>query len=409
MRTLRWLPTLLLLACPAALSAQEATGGAKIYKDAVASTVWVHSTRTAGLATGSGTLIDANRRLVLTNYHVVEENPRVTIFFPEYRDGRPIPERTYYTDRAKRLGVRGKVVALDKGADLAVIQLDTTPDGVKAIAVAPRAPEPGELVHSIGNAGKSGALWGYVNGTVRQVYRKKWEAALSKTKVARFEAQVIETDTPTNPGDSGGPLLNDKGELVGVTQGGELNASLVSFFVDASEVKRLLATRDVKEVKGRDKDDGKPDTKPVVKRTDPIAPSDAGKVFDAAKLKALEPKLAELFKANAELVIETHPTAPAEWLDKAKKATPAERQELYKEWGAERLKAVKSDGVLVVVTLDPRTIHVEFPEALRKRYPDKFAQKLGDTLVKAFKDKKPDDGLAEVVKLLQDGLGKGKS
>ncbi len=405
MRTLRWLPVLLLLACPASSPAQEATGGAKIYKDAVASTVWVHSTRDAGLATGSGTLIDANRRLVLTNYHVVEENPRATLYFPEYRDGRPIPERNYYTDRAKRLGVRGKVIALDKSADLAVIQLDATPDGVKAIAVAARSPEPGELVHSIGNAGKSGALWGYVNGTVRQVYRKKWEAALSKTKVARFEAQVIETDTPTNPGDSGGPLLNDKGELVGVTQGGALNASLVSFFVDASEVKRLLATRDVKDAKGRDKEV----VKPVAKRTDPVAPSDAAKVFDPDKLKALQPKLAELLKANTELVIETYPTAPAAWLDKAKKATPAERQELYKEWGAERLKAVKSDGVLVVVTLEPRTLHVEFPEALRKRYPDKFARKLGDTLIKSFTDKKPDDGLAEVVKMLQDGLLKGKS
>ena len=403
MRTLRWLPVLLLFASPAALTAQEATGGAKIYKDAVASTVWVHSTRVLGLATGSGTLIDAGRRLVLTNYHVVEENPRVTIFFPDYRDGRPIPERTHYTDRAKRLGVRGKVIALDKGADLAVIQIDAVPEGVKAIAVAPRSPEPGELVHSIGNAGKSGALWGYVNGTVRQVYRKKWQAALSKTKTAHFEARVIETDTPTNPGDSGGPLLNDKGELVGVTQGGALNASLVSFFVDASEVKQLLATRDVKDVKGKD------EVKPVVKRTEPVAPSDAAKVFDAAKLKALEPKLAELFKANAELVVETYPTAPAEWLDKAKKATPAGRVELYREWGTERLKAAKSDGALILVTLDPRVIHVEFPEAMRKRYPDKFAQRVGDALVKSFKDKKPDDGLAEAVKLLQDNLIKGKS
>jgi len=407
MRTLRWLPSLLLLLTPAALVAQEATGGAKVYKEAVASTVWVHSTRGLSLATGSGTLIDATHRLVLTNYHVVEENPKATIYFPEYRDGRPIPDRSYYTERAKRLGVRGKVIALDKGADLAVVQLDSVPDGVKAIAVAPRSPEPGELVHSIGNAGKSGALWGYVNGTVRQVYRKKWEAALSRTKTARFEARVIETDTPTNPGDSGGPLLNDKGELVGVTQGGALNASLVSFFVDASEVKVLLASRDVKDMKGRDKE--KPDAKPVAKRTEPIAPSDAGKVFDADKLKALEPKLAELFKANAEVVIETYAAAPAEWREKAIKAKPAERQELFKEWGAERLKAVKSDGVLILVTLDPRVIHVEVPEAIRKRTPDKFAQKLGDTLIKAFKDKKPDDGLADAVKLLQDNLAKGKS
>ena len=402
MRPLRWLPLLTLLACPAALPAQEATGGAKVYKEAVGSTVWVHSTRVAGLATGSGSLIDAGRRLVLTNYHVVEDNPRATVFFPEYRDGRPIPERDYYKDRAKRLGVRGKVIALDKTADLAVIQLDAVPDGVKAIRLAARSPEPGELVHSIGNAGKSGALWGYVNGTVRQVYKKKWQAALSRVKTAHFEARVIETDTPTNPGDSGGPLLNDKGELVGVTQGGALNASLVSFFVDVGEVKKLVESRDVKGV------EGKPDAKPVPKRADFVPPRDAAKVFDPARLKALDGKLADLFKANAEVVVETYTAAPGEWLDKAKKAKPAEREELYREWAGERLKAVKSDGAIVLVTLEPRYLLVEVSEGLKKRYPDKFAQRVADTLTKSLKAMKPDDGLADALKLFQDELGKAK-
>ena len=398
----RWLPLLLLVATPAGLPAQEAGGGAKVYKQAVPATVWVHSSRALGEATGSGSLIDAGRRLVLTNYHVVEENPRVTVYFPEFRDGRPIPERGYYSERAKRLGVRGKVVALDKSADLAVVQIDSVPDGVKAIALAARSPEPGELVHSIGNAGKSGALWGYVNGTVRQVYRKKWQAALTKVKTAHFEAKVIETDTPTNPGDSGGPLLNGEGELVGVTQGGALNASLVSFFVDVSEVKRLIDSRDVKAV------EGKPEAKPVPKRTEFAPPQDTAKVFDAAKLKAHDPKLAELFKENAEVVVETYATAPAAWLDKAKKATAADRQDLYREWGTERLKALKSDGAMVLVTLEPRMILVEVPEAMKKRYPDKFAGKVGDVLVKAFKDKKPDDGLAEALKLFRDDLKKAK-
>ena len=393
----------LLLAFAASASAQEPAGGAKVYKEAVASTVWVHSTHDAGKVSGSGTLIDAERRLVLTNFHVVEDNKRATVFFPEYRDGRPIPERSYYSDRIKRLGVPGRVIALDRTADLAVIQIDTIPEGVKAISLAERSPEPGEFVHSIGNAGKSGALWGYVKGTVRQVYRKKWQAALTKTKSITFDARVIETDSPTNPGDSGGPLLNDKGQLVGVTQGGAVNAQLVSFFVDLSEVKELLASRDVKAVKGKD------GPKPTPKRTTPVAPNDAGKVFDAAKLKALEPALAELFKANVEVVIETYPAAPKEWIDKAKKATPAERQGLFREWADERLKAQQSDGVMILVCLEPRVIHVEFPEAVRKRLPDKFAQKVGDALIKSFRDKKPDDGLAEALKMLQDQLPKAKS
>ena len=64
-----------------------------------------------------------------------------------------------------------------------------------------------------------------------------------------FEAKVVETDSATNPGDSGGPLLNAKGELVGVTQGGAINAQLVSTFIDVSEVKSLLTTKAVKDVK----------------------------------------------------------------------------------------------------------------------------------------------------------------
>ena len=71
------------------------------------SVVWVHSTRGRGLATGSGSLIDRGRRLVLTNYHVVEDNPRANVFFPAFRDGQPVSEKKYYLDRASRLGIPG--------------------------------------------------------------------------------------------------------------------------------------------------------------------------------------------------------------------------------------------------------------------------------------------------------------
>ena len=103
---------LALLPVPSFVLAQEATGGAKVYKQSILSVVWIHSTRPNGLATGSGSLIDAERRLVLTNFHVVEENAKVMVFFPAFREGQPIPEKQYYADRVKRLGVPGKVVAL---------------------------------------------------------------------------------------------------------------------------------------------------------------------------------------------------------------------------------------------------------------------------------------------------------
>lgn len=386
-------PALAAAAFPAA--AQEVAGGAKVYKAAVPSVVWVHSTRPNGLATGSGSLIDKERRLVLTNYHVVEENPKATIFFPAFRDGHPIPERTYYSDRAARLGIAGKVVAVDKSADLAVIQIEKVPEEVKAIPLAAGSPDPGDNVHSIGNAGKSGALFGYVKGTVRQSYRKKWKAELAKGKVLNFEAKVIETDSPTNPGDSGGPLLTDKGELVGVTQGGAINANSVSTFVDVSEVKQLLATRAIKDLKGD------PVTVAVAKRDKPLAVADGAKLFSADAVKAANEALADLFKKDLDVLIETYPAAPADWIEKAKAAKAEDRTKMFREWAEARLKAENARGLAVTVCMDPRFITIELPEAVKAKFPADFAKKLGDAVRTALKEKKNDEALAEVVKLLK--------
>jgi tetratricopeptide (TPR) repeat protein len=48
------------------------------------------------------------------------------------------------------------------------------------------------------------------------------------------------TEAPTNHGDSGGPVVNDAGELVGVTQGCKPNVSLQNFAIDVSEVRAFL-------------------------------------------------------------------------------------------------------------------------------------------------------------------------
>lgn len=373
--------------------AQEPTGGAKVYRDAVSSVVWVHSTRPNGLATGSGSLIDRDRRLILTNYHVVEDNPRATVFFPVFQAGQPVPEKSYYTARASRLGIPGRVLALDKAADLALIRIESVPEGAKAIPLAPTSPGPGDGVHSIGNAGDSGALWGYVKGTVRQVYQKKWKAQLAPGKVVPFEAKVVETDSATNHGDSGGPLLNDKGELVGVTEGGAVNAQLLSTFVDVSEVKQMLGTRTVRDL-------------PVWKDKAP-AVSDAAKLFSADAVKKADDALADLHKRGLDVLVETYPAAPKEWAEKAK-ASPEERRKLFQEWATDRLRAEKTQGFAVLVCLDPRYVAVEVPEDVKTKLPDGFAKKASDAVIAALREKKADDGLAGVLKLASEGWKGGK-
>ena len=387
---------LLHIASPAV--AQE---GAKVYKQTVPSVVWIHSARDRGLATGSGTLVDKERRLVLTNYHVVQDTPNAKVFFPVFRDGQPVAEKEYYLDRARRLSIQGSVIAVDKKADLALIRLDSIPEKIEAVPLAVSSPEPGSGTHTIGNAGKSGALFGYVKGTVRQVYQKEWKAELEPRKVATFNARVVETDSPTNPGDSGGPLLNEKGELIGVTQGGALNASLVSTFIDVSEVKKLLNSKVVKEIRA---------SKPAVKivRESPFKISDAGKLFSPEAITAGNAAIAEVFKNDIDVLIETYPAAPAERLEELKKATPAKRTEYFRDWLHARMLKEDIKGFGILICNDPKSLYVDVSPGVSKKFPSQFELQVRDAVIKGMKDGKPDDALKEALKLIQTQLAKEK-
>lgn len=394
------LPLLLPLLAVSALPA-SAQDGAKVYKQVVPSVVWVHSTRDRGLATGSGTLVDAGKRLILTNYHVVQDNPNAKVFFPVSRDGKIIAEKDYYMERRNRLGIPGRVIALDKKADLAIIRLDSLPKGVAAVPLAADSPDKGENTHTIGNAGASGALFGYVKGSVRQVYRKKWAAELEPRKVAHFEAKVIETDSPTNPGDSGGPLLNEKGELIGVTQGGAIKAQQLSTFIDVSEVKKLMGARAVRELKGE---------APVVRvvRDKPLPVSDGAKMFKAETVTAADAVLAELFKKGVDVMIETHAKAPENRYAEVKAASGSARTDLFREWTLNRMEKQGVNSIGILICSDPKSLYVEVsPEAV-KQFPMGFAVKLRDAVIKGLKAGKPDDSLTDALKLIQENREKGK-
>jgi tetratricopeptide (TPR) repeat protein len=184
---------------------------------------------------GTGWVVDVDRGLLLTNEHVVARHGEVEVLFPEYgADGRPVAEPIHYA-RARR--VRAEVIDADGPRDLALIRLaEKPPAGVTALKLAEREPRPAERVHSIGNPDASGALWVYSTGTVRQVYRKEWRYGDGAARTAR----VVEMQSPINPGDSGGPVVNDAGHLVGVVSGKKAEAALMSWCIAAAEVKEYL-------------------------------------------------------------------------------------------------------------------------------------------------------------------------
>ncbi|MCA9222312.1 MAG: trypsin-like peptidase domain-containing protein [Planctomycetales bacterium] len=232
--------TLGLTCCLLALSAlapRIATADATIYQQALRSTTWVLAKNSDGTSSGTGVLVDLDRKLVVTNAHVVGDARAAVLFFADLSDGQPNVSRQHYLDNVRKLGIRGRVVAVDRKRDLALVQLDRLPDSAVAIDLASESIGPGEAVDSIGNPGSTDALWVYTSGTVRTVYRKQF-----RTGAGEHDFKVVETQSPINSGDSGGPGVNSQGQLVAVAQAIAPNARLVSYCVDISEVKEFLAS-----------------------------------------------------------------------------------------------------------------------------------------------------------------------
>lgn len=206
---------------------------------------------TAPDGTGSrGTGVVVAPTLIVTANHVIEAAAAVEVIFPE-RDGTGviIGNPAYYAGRGKRC----RVVGADRSRDLAMLQVlvATDADLQKAksepyVALSMGA-KPGEQVFTIG-AG-SGAFWHYASGNVRQVYRAEYETAGGKV-----QGQFVEMTIPVNPGNSGGPILDKDGHLVGIILAtvpgknqihlGMNGSEVVSFITDTleAELRRLNKT-----------------------------------------------------------------------------------------------------------------------------------------------------------------------
>jgi hypothetical protein len=387
----------LVLACCLLGPARAEDEGTKVYQRVLKSVVWIHSPRGGGkLATGSGTLIDRTHRLVLTNFHVVGDNDRARVIFPIFRDGRLVAERDYYVEHLRTNGVPGRVVARDTKRDLALIQLERLPEGAEPLPLSPTGVSPGQTVHSVGNPGGSGALWVYTPGKVRQVYFKRWKADLDG-RTASFEAEVVETDSPTNPGDSGGPLVNDQAQLVGVTQGGAVKAQLLSIFIDVSEVKMFLGSPAVRQVTGGDK--------LVPPRPATALIKDDGHFFSPEVVKKATEEIRDIArKSDRDLIIETYAHVPEDDIEKVKAMDREERDRYFRDWAAKRIKSEAINGVLILVSKEPRHLQVLCPPRLRSVFSEKDAQKLSEILLAKFRAKEYDEGLMEAIRFVREKL-----
>lgn len=213
-----------------------------IYQKTLRATCWV---RVPGVGSGTGWVVDMENKLVVTNHHVVENEDRVIVIFPQFKNGKVIAENSAYSEDR---GVRGKVLDTDKARDLAVIQLiDAAPNGTHALKLAADSPDPSDHVHSIGNPGASDALWVYTSGTVRQVHNTEWSSLdFERKRATQRKAKVVQTQAPINAGDSGGPVVNDQGELIGVNSSCKVrdrngdDVRLITQAIDIHEVRAFV-------------------------------------------------------------------------------------------------------------------------------------------------------------------------
>jgi HEAT repeat protein/S1-C subfamily serine protease len=226
--------------------APKPLSGEQVYRRLVRSTVFVLVIdQTDGEITfvgcGSGGLVHRDRRLVVTNYHVVGVRDRVHVFFAAHDPkGELITTPAHYVKHAKELRVWGTVVARDARLDLALLVLDRVPDASAPLALAAKPAATNSNVWSVGASGVdkdfSGALWRSCSGTVTNRYRGKF--ALENDQVV--DAMFLQTQKPVNPGDSGGPTVNDRCELVGVVSSLHRQKNLVTHDIDVTEVRAFL-------------------------------------------------------------------------------------------------------------------------------------------------------------------------
>ena len=317
------------------LAAQD-VDTADLYEKVVKSAVFIVTPLKGGAARGSGSLIDLDKKLVLTNYHVVDEAEYVYVQFPQYtKSGQMITNPKHYMDNIP-LGqaIKGTVRHRDKNRDLALVELEKVPAGNRAIPLAKDTPRQGTTVWNIGSPGAVEQLFSITEGKVRAVGVEEHKIG-GGSEVLHLKAKLVYATNPTNPGDSGGPLFNKKGEQVAVTESGLIGAQQVNLFVDVTEVRAFLKQKaiTIKESDDEPKKD-KPDPKldkplpkkddaipvktdaPPAKDTTPPAASDADEKAAAAKLSSAKlfkdgDENRETYKTKLNAIIKQYPATAA--------------------------------------------------------------------------------------------------
>ena len=163
---------------------------------------------------GSGFVIRQDG-YVVTNWHVVQGADNVKVHLPNGRS------------------YDAEMVGRDAATDLAVLKIDA--DRLPTAKMASVQPNVGDWVMAMGNAlalkGGPTVTLGIVSGLDRSIQTSRGEFY-----------DLIQTDAAVNVGNSGGPLVNMEGEVVGVNQATLRQAEGISFAINSSVATPIIDT-----------------------------------------------------------------------------------------------------------------------------------------------------------------------
>lgn len=191
---------------PPAQVRQQGGQYVSVYEEVIPSVAFIRVSTARGDAQGTGWMYDGD--YVVTNAHVVSGGDDITV---EFREG----------DWS-----RAEVVGSDTRTDLAVLSVERVPSYAEPLSLVDEEPPVGTKVMALGApfslSGSASA--GIVSGLDRSV----------RTRTGFLVADGIQTDAAVNPGNSGGPLVDLDGRVVGVINSG--GGDNVAFAVSAAVV-----------------------------------------------------------------------------------------------------------------------------------------------------------------------------
>ena len=142
---------------------------------------------------GHGTGFFVGKNLIVTNHHVI--------------DGGVQHEYLIRLKNKSWHAYKARLISADEDTDIAILEIinpDSDVMNIVPLTFAPSLPRIGEPVFAIGHP--LGLMWSVTQGVTSYLNRK----------INNIWQSLVQTDTAVNPGNSGGPLFNLRGKVVGV-------------------------------------------------------------------------------------------------------------------------------------------------------------------------------------------------